>query len=301
MAIFTDSIGNKFIGNAVWANHDLSYQTKFLTSGIPRTMFTSELNSLFTALNYQNKLVYSGTWDTNLYDMYEWRSAFDTESTFRRYGIRSDNAYALYNLYNGSNVNFTVAGMGGDRVGVMLGSTFTTQGVELIACATETTLCTLFFNSDKTNGRLSFGNNTHLFSYTGLLEDVNTNFNYYSANNMTKSIGLGLTGGLHMIGNDMKSILTTGDAQYPIVCADSQTPTAQWATDFYVFDNNSSLGFPAIGRVKNLLLATGSYTLGKPVKIQGSAMPDAGFNRWLPVTTLAGKTVLMRCYSSVEI
>jgi len=68
-----------------------------------------------------------------------------------------------------------------------------------------------------------------------------------------------------------------------------------------VFEDNDTLGYPAIGRVRNLLLAQGTYTIGKPVKIAPSVYPDDGFNRWLPVGTFSGKTVLMRCYSSVDI
>jgi hypothetical protein len=159
------------------------------------------------------------------------------------------------------------------------------------------------------------GNNfrTALY-YAGTVDDVNTNFNYYDANVTTKSIMMctNFTGNSfytsaptiyvgHRIASTAKFALTTGDAQYPIVCSDGQTPTSQWATDFYVFDNNATLGYPAIGKVRNLLLAQGTYTIGKPVKLQGSVVPDNGFNRWLPVGTFAGKTVLMRCYSSVEI
>ena len=88
-------------------------------------------------------------------------------------------------------------------------------------------------------------------------------------------------------------------AQYPIVCADSQSPTSQWATDAYIFDDNNALQYPAMGIARGMLLATGTYTLGKPVKIQGSVFPD-GVNAWyLPVGTYASKTLLMRCYSSM--
>lgn len=154
---------------------------------------------------------------------------------------------------------------------------------------------------------------TH-FAYAGLLSDVNSNFNYYDQNINTKSILMSSTTTdnssptlfpnvyvAHYIVNAHKLALTTGDAQYPIACSDGQTPTAQWATDMYVFDDNATLGYPAIGRVRNLLLAQGTYTIGKPVRIQGSVMPDNGFNCWLPVGTFGGKVVLMRCYSSVSL
>lgn len=149
------------------------------------------------------------------------------------------------------------------------------------------------------------------FWYAGRLANVNPNYSYYNTSLETDSVlftnntttggtvllSTGI-GGVHRIAGTRKLLLQTGDAQYPIVCSDGQSPTAQWATDMYVFDNNATLGYPAIGRVRNLLLAQGTYNITKPVKIQGTAMPDNGFNAWLPVGTFAGKTVLMRCYSS---
>lgn len=158
--------------------------------------------------------------------------------------------------------------------------------------------------------------NTNVFNtrflYAGQLVDVNTNSNYYSANKVSSSFCLTignttpfgvnlLSGGAHRIAGVAKQSLQTGDAQYPIVCNDGQTPTATWATDFYVFDDNPALDYPGMGKVRNLLLATGTFTIGKPVRIEGSVFPDAGFNAWLPVGTYAGKTILMRCYSSVAL
>lgn len=97
-----------------------------------------------------------------------------------------------------------------------------------------------------------------------------------------------------------KTLLETGRATYAISCSDGQTPTSQWATDMWVFDNNAGLGYPVIGRVPNMLLGTGTYTYLKPVKIQGSVFPDSGSPWYLPVGMYAGKTLLMRCYSSIS-
>lgn len=159
-------------------------------------------------------------------------------------------------------------------------------------------------------------NNTYnlRFLYAGQLADVNTNSSYYSANKMTSSILLAggnpapfvvesqsVIGVAHRISEQAKLTLQTGDAQYPITCSDGQNPTSQWATDMYVFDNDAGRGYPAMGRVRNLMLAQGVYEIGKPVKIDGLVQPDSGFNRWLPVGTYAGKVVLMRCYSSVSL
>lgn len=167
-----------------------------------------------------------------------------------------------------------------------------------------------------TQKRFSTNTTNYYFFYVGKLLDINTGFNYYSAslenqtifligtNNPNNPFGgntIPLIDGSHYIASSGKILLSSGDAQYSIVCADGQSPTAQWATDMYVFDNNVTLGYPAIGRVRNLLLAQGTYTIGKPVRIQGTVQPDNGFNSWLPVGTFGGKVVLMRCYSSVDL
>jgi hypothetical protein len=144
------------------------------------------------------------------------------------------------------------------------------------------------------------------FMYSGLLSDINTGFGYYNSSLTTQTISLvSFAGGsnaalgAHYISSAGKLILSSGDASYSIACSDGQTPTSQWATDFYAFDNNTTLGFPAIGRVRGMLLGIGTYTLGKPVKIIGSVFPDGGSPWYLPVGTFAGKTLLMRCYSSM--
>lgn len=183
--------------------------------------------------------------------------------------------------------------------------TITGSDYQIAGVADNKSLALFFINYNAS------GNIWYHFYYIGEVTSVNTNFNYYSGSVETRTVLIHNAVNAytspstfynasvgHRITSTSRSVLTTGDAQYAISCSDGQTPTAQWATDFYVFDNNSSIGFPAIGRMRNLLLATGTYTMGKTVKIIGAAMPDAGQNSWIPVATFAGKTVLMRCYSS---
>jgi hypothetical protein len=159
------------------------------------------------------------------------------------------------------------------------------------------------------------------FWYAGRLADVNPNYAYYNssietdtivmtnnpaqvngnftsvATTITTPIGAG-----HRIAGARNQILATGKAIYPIVCAgpNPQTPTSQWATDMYVFDDNPAIGSPCIGRVRNLLLAQGTFTIGRVVKIQGTVVPDNGSRLWVAIGTFAEKTVLMRCFSSVD-
>jgi hypothetical protein len=151
--------------------------------------------------------------------------------------------------------------------------------------------------------------NQQRFFYAGKLDNVNTNFGYYNASfinqcvvmsteSNTNSISVAVVGSHYIVGA-AKALLQSGRAAYTISCSDGQTPGAQWATDVWVYDNNATLGYPVIGRVPNMLLGIGTYTYLKPAKIQGSVFPDGGSPWYLPVGTYAGKTLLMRCYSSV--
>jgi hypothetical protein len=321
MTIFTDAVGNKFLGDCIWANHSISYPTTKYLQSFHVLNASSGLTSLMASASMPS--VVSGEATFNYYPV----NAGVGE--FLQFSFTGDTINNRYRM--GANVwkNDTV---GGDTPSVRVYSDglasnwymsnqdivnsifprnilyFKNEIIEpvydkvYITAVADGYSVGIFMTQHKLDSNTPYYS---FFWYIGMLDDVNTNFNYYSLNNYTKSVGLSgwqgnIVGG-HFSGVTAKNLLQTGDAQYPIVCADSQTPTSQWATDFYVFDNNATLGYPAIGRVRNLLLATGSYTIGKPVKIQGSAMPDAGFNRWLPVGIWGDKTVLMRCYSSVDI
>lgn len=153
----------------------------------------------------------------------------------------------------------------------------------------------------------------YAFWYGGELVDVNTNYNYYNQSIIFRSgLFFNRSGGVFVSEdavNDAtgghrtstgKSFLNTGEAQYTIACSDGQIPGPRWATDLYVFEDNPDIGNPAIGRVQNILVATGTFKIGEVVRINGSVFPDPdnGSNAWLPVSTWAGKTLLMRCYTS---
>ena len=148
------------------------------------------------------------------------------------------------------------------------------------------------------------------FQYAGVLSEVNPNFNYYDSDVTTKSVVLvgrsvnffstGLQeagGGAHYIDLNDKLLLGSGPASYAINCADGQTPIVPWMTGVYVFDDNATLGNPAIGRVRNMLFVTGSIPIGAIVDIQGLVFPDAGFTTYVAVCRFADKTLLMKCYT----
>jgi hypothetical protein len=164
-----------------------------------------------------------------------------------------------------------------------------------------------FFNGDPT--QISY---LSWFAYACRMQNPNPNGNIYN-NTITRAFIMsggnnsfsGLTANRalnarHYVGGSAQFPLQERAGDYNISCADGQTPTAQWATDFYAFDDNTTIGDPGMGRVPNLLLATGTYEINKVVKIEPTVYPDAGSRYYLPVGTYANKTVLMRCFSSVD-
>ncbi len=342
MAIYSDSIGNHFLGDCIYGNHRIDYPTISHLRAHPINTISSELTALCTTagLNFRNVLP-QADWDTGALGKSLLTFGGNSDSIDDRYCFNSTNFFSSGSnggasgthliMYNDSgytltnnNLSITNAVLGlsnsnppvatSTGTGTYNGNAFQSPQntafntpIYVVGCSDGESLALAFYqhqlNTNTWNMR---------FYYAGILEDINSNYNYYSQNSQSSSVLFstihvnnftttwGLTGG-HRISGAGKLLLTTGDAQYPIVCADGQTPTTQWATDMYVFDDNPSLGYPAMGKVRNLLLAQGTFTIGKPVRISPSVYPDAGFNAWLPVGTFAGKTVLMRCYSSVDL
>lgn len=342
MTIFSDAAGFRYFGDCQWGTLNINYPTQYYLEALPtanidaaRPGISAALTNLCSqaGLSYRN-VATQANFDTIL--------GTTTSLTFLWFGPNGD----IDDRYT---FGFARSdGNGGNHVGALSvfnnsGSTSTTQ------TSIAHTVNRLFYLAHPLNSvnnyLVSFGipsstispmywvgasDGQYLalftfqrnwatsqvktnFFYAGQLANVNTGFNYYNANNITKTIALcrlgvqsvsdaitdTVTGG-HYIANAAKETLQTGDAAYSIVCSDGQTPTSQWATDMYVFDNNTTLGFPAMGRVRGMLLGTGTYTLGKPVKIQGSVFPDGGSPWYIPVGTYAGKTLLMRCHSSMS-
>lgn len=346
MAIFSDGVGNHYLGEAVFANNNVGFPSINYFQGYPKETITQELTALCTqaGLNFRDvypqiPLLDGTTAGTSLYCLIAFGA--DTDTINDRYAF-------IFNQFNSDNTGisdigsflyndsgFTGTGSGPvtvttNRIAFVRNREITNQGARPTTGTDQPNRSNIyfagvsdgkslalfytryFFENNPVNQNLAYSS----FYYAGLLDDVNTNFNYYSNNNMTRSILLsGYSGanftdiatnmppifGAHFATPTGKLTLRTGDAVYPIACSDLQIPGPTWATDMYVFDNNATLGFPAIGRVRNLLLAEGTFTLGRPVRIQGSVFPDGGFNAWLPVGIYAGKTVLMRCYTTVAL
>ena len=342
MTIYADTIGNKFLGDCIYANHNIGYPTLNFLKADQLNNFSANLASLLTAagLPFRNIIPqtdissflggailtksivhFGGNGDIN--DRYgfavNWNNVASTGSGGPVTLFNNNGSANVTNSMNESTNLLARADISANFYGVAGGMqslrwdtaepNITHSPVYVMGVADSQSCGLLFYQRLFTSNRVLYW-----FVYAGVLADVNTNNNYYDASIVSSSFILAggqvtnidgrfiqPLGGRHYISNTAKLPLETGDAQYPIVCSDGQNPTATWATDFYVFDNNPNLGFPVMGRVRNLLLAQGSYTIGKPVRISPSVYPDAGFNAWLPVGTFAGKTVLMRCYSSVDL
>lgn len=306
MTVYSDALNNKFLGNCKWGNHDINYSTanypKFVSERVWYTDWYQDMIDLFSAASYTN---ISSIVPTSRNGSGEWRATPpDVSSEYFYYGQNSYNLTTLgisNKLIKTGHYHFYENGYG-------------SPGIDYAACINSKSLAlqTLTVSDNRSNTLSASAR----FTYMGKLEDVNNNFNYYSAgvinhciliylymnNNLSFSsaslVGIDSSRSKqsHYIVSAQKELLQTGDAIYPIACSNGATPTGQWATDMYVFDNNPDLGYPCIGRVPNMLLGVGTFTYLKPVEL--ITAPDAGSNLWLPVGSWGGsRTLLMRCYS----
>lgn len=320
MTVFSDAVGNYYLGDAQYANHSLSYPN--LDYLISNEELVSGDNSLFTEFFTGAGFSYSSV------------PAYSPSSSFTYFSFSPNNysdtanhfsfKYAFTQPGGSPTRNFIVDGSGYTGTSTGFASFVNTSastgkfhffeestdpdysGKQLFMMGNDNCLGMVAFNT-----RFSTGVPNGAFWYAGILTDVNTEYGYFSSSDIYHSLYFS-AGQFELATNSingktlepttttLKGILTTGKAIYSITCSDAQTPTTQWATDLYVFfDDDGGIGTPAIGRVRNMLIAQGSYTMGKPVKISGSVMPDLGHNHWLPVQNWGTYTLLMRCYSSV--
>ena len=317
--VYSDAAGNKYLGDCQWGNHDINYpSTSYLRTGVDRVDMSATFDSYLagSGLRYRNPP--GNLWTTSNNFCFTFGSlnnnTIDDRYIFTYFNLNAaasightGNTLRMYNDsgYTGVNSESTTNQVLSNVVSCYVDNisyTATRYDCNFAWVTDSNSLACVFFQSQKG----SSASWLH-FMYAGILKDINTNFGYYSASAITRSVVISATLnnlsqsliGEHYIASAEKSLLQTGRAVYTIACSDGQTPTAQWATDMWVFDNNATLGYPVIGRVPTMLLGTGSYTYLKPVKIIGSVFPDNGSPWYLPVGIYAGKTLLMRCYSSM--
>jgi hypothetical protein len=337
MPIYSDNIGNKFLGDCVWSNHDPSYPGVEFLNALPHSNLSAELTSLCSAAGLLYRDIRTqGSIDANSgAPLINFGAIGDIDDRYAFahnafYGGGSNSIFSWVYLANNSGTTFTQD----------TPITSTTTTTNILAKLSQTSVNTgairgLEWVSGSTYSppvwagvcdgySLGLFNYQHILNqnrpkayhylYAGQLEDLNTDYADYGSSVINRSIIIsGYYATLdttylnsrtfsmllaHYIGSTAKLCLTSGVAQFEISCLDGQTPSSQWATHLHVFDNDGSRGFPRIGRVRNMLLASGFYQIGQPVRISGDSLPDAGNNWWLPVGMFAGKTALMRCYSS---
>lgn len=302
MTITYDGYGNAFLGDGLYGNHSLNYGNNnyfqaydIYSYGV--TQLNADLSAMMTTLNIPhtiNSTFGGGIWRIN------WSSPNDlTAPAAGRFSVRLN----ITDGYGGAAVR--------DDAGSFVGSdsdygftygNLTNSDVffrpQLIVNLSVDNFSLFITNNTTTSSKVS------TFLHTSYLKNVNNSYGLYTTPQINscfacKKSQSDVWTGYHHISPSRKNILTTGEANYPIICSDSQTPSYDWLTDWYVFDNNPSLGNPGIGRVPNMLVSNDTTMItGKPVKLTGTVKPDMGNNRWLPVGYWMGKTIFMRIYSS---
>lgn len=170
----------------------------------------------------------------------------------------------------------------------------TSSGIQWMGCANANALSLVATQYDFLTNEQTVN-----FWYAGLLENVQTDFNYYSTNNISKSLLIGgrfkpssvtYMGGTHYINSAMKVVLQSGFAEYSL-----SGSTSQWSGDFLVHDDNSVIGYPTIGEASLLRVLEGTYTIGKPAQLTG----DVPNRLWLPIGTwTTNRTLAVEVYSS---
>lgn len=297
--IFSDSIGNFFAGEIRYGNFNINTPTGNFLVGDSISQFSQILGALFDELAtetsiievIQNSVLENWSIATTSKTLLKFSIGSNTYS-FRKNifvgGLQFSQVYFPVELHNVAQISNTVDHSISDSI----------DKINFTAVLNENSLALLLFETK------AGGNNLEFF-YAGRTSITNSSYNYYTSDPKSNAIllhcktesgGFPLVSSKHFVAETQKPLLQTGNAASAIVCENGTIPSQQWATDFIVFDNNSALNYPAIGKLDNLLLATGSYEFLKPIKL--ITAPDAGSNVWLPVGTYAGKTLLMRCYST---
>ena len=333
MAIFSDAAGFKYMGDCQWGTFSIDYPTQSYLTAYPHSAVSAELTALCTQSglafrNVASQANFDARPASNTHLGFMWFGANGDIDDRYFFGIgnwltgdftSNNGVLGIYNNTGSTATNNTPGTFDQTNrlyylatgINSHLGATppvfgapsTTVLPIQWVGASDGQYLALFIFQRNFVANSVR-----SCFFYAGRLADINTGFSYYNASNITNGVTFCVLGattvsstvaGGHYIANTAKNLLQTGDAAYVINCSDGQNPTAQWGTDFYAFDNNTILGFPAIGRVRGMLLGTGTYILGQPAKIQGAVFPDGGSPWYLPVGTYAGKTLLMRCYSSM--
>lgn len=308
--IFSDSAENFFVGDLKYGNYDINSPSSNFLVGESILFFQSLAEDLFESgageIGVLEEVVMASEIET-------WNSfSLKTLIKFKLFGFPAvspvnANSYTFKKaILAGSSqlsLNFSALDLNNGQAQISksldFGISDNVEKINWLATLNKDSLALLLFES-------KVGGNNMEFFYAGRTNPTNPLNDYYTASTASNAIllhcstengGFPQVNSKHYISSTQKPLLQQGAAIFPIVCENNVVPNSQWSTDMVVFDNNEPLGFPAIGKLPNLLLATGTYEYLKPIKL--ITAPDAGSNVWVPVGTFANKTLLMRSYSSL--
>lgn len=304
-----DSAGNYYIGDSRWSNHNSTYPSVYHLLSQPLTGSAALLTTLASTCGFSSFSGIPANFVTPFnYTIIDFTPQGDTAITSnKRFNVKHNHIGGLISLAMRNDTGTVIMSSNVPSYSTPFNSSYTNpleSGTQISICADSKSISIFLYKCVFNTGAIESS-----FNHIGELKNVNGGGGVYSSNVMSRSVSIvSNTGSItdqrrnYFLGNVTKTMLEEGRAEYPINCSDNTIPNSNWATDFVVFDNNPPLGNPGMGVVRNMLLSTAiGLTVGKPVYVDGSAVSDGGSRWFMPVGTHAGKTMLMRCYSSVVV
>ena len=295
----TYDTNNAYLGDVLFGNHSLNYpNTNYVKAYDIYTVGVAQINAdisaMMTTLGIPHTI--TGTYGANPWRI-DWSNPNDTTrpaaGRFSIGFINTDRREILNARNDAGTVVMGISNTLSNYNNVLL----TTAQADPYLSRNH---LSIYIRAMRTDSVTNFYD---VFLHSSYLQDVNPSYGFYTDKKINSCFVAGKSVannwyGYHYVEPSNKMVLTTGEANYPIVCADAQKPEFYWMTGWYIFENNPTLGNPAIGRVPGMLVSTSPYTSGRPVKILGTVTPDGDTNKWLPIGTWMGKTIFMRIFSS---
>lgn len=349
MVIQADGAGNFYLGDAQYGNFDILAPTKNFLKGHPNSSISAEITALCTAAGLNFRLVLPQVeFDTNANILGKVLLAFgsSTDTIDDRFIFRYCNG-------GGSSLSYAAMFNNSGFTGTANNNPDSTNNIARIGQQADFTVPKSWSDSENNSAMealpefapgsrsplswLGVANSEsltlmalqYIYSsdiqlmyvwHAGRLDNVTTDFGYYTSQIQNQSVLLARTGTgtafrtvivnyvQGRTGDDVRLCDFQNDGDFTTVCSDAQTPTGRWATDPAVFDDDSSLSYPTQGDLRNFVFSDGTFFTGELVTISGGTLP-AGFNNWVALATnntfdssidqwTATKTPLMQVYST---
>jgi hypothetical protein len=305
MTISTDLASNKYIGKT-----NKFSETGFLLYGDDPVNFSNDIISALQSLGaYNVSFSNISNWISGVSpSVLSWRSNVDNQSSFARFqfSLATNGISARVNQNYSSNLSFESSETG---LSIPMSSW---RGLAVISPNADS-ISIVQYDFDDINNQGKFH-----FAYLGKLININDNYNYFYDSisqtyyhDVCVAISGTGTGNIeHKIYNcyrqnrGISNFLETGKGIYEIKCLNSDLPEEPvdfWGTDWHIFDTSIETGNARIGKINNLLLATGdSFIVGNLYEIT-SPLTEGGSDFWLAVGKfgdVAQRTILMRTFSN---